>query len=310
MGWGVPKFWCSYTKSTLGTNSPRTWADEQVIWCRSELSHWSVGLQSVPQVIRFRRSDCFETNSCNFKVDTMTHRQPMEFPQVFSYVFRPSHTGVHTGGKVLNSLESPDVEGRHSGEDGITVVDSRTQHWACNSVGALLRDRSSNVPQGPDVVHGIATHSLYVIVEVQMFIERHAEQLNFGGEFNFDSADRQGVDAGVSLVMPNWAHIKHLGFVRIQRHSVEGEPGLNLQCAFGQPLDLCYSIIAWNSDEKWRVVRVLVLLDTDGSGDVGDRGDKRWKQQRSKDRSLRNADHTLSRGRALSVTVDDLWSSV
>ena len=158
------------------------------------------------------------------------------------------------------------------------------------------------------VIHGIATHSLYVIIEVQMFVKRHVEQLNFGCEFNFDSADRQGVDAGVVPVMPNWTHMEHLGFVRIQRHSVEGEPGLNLQCAFGQPLDLSYSIIAWNSDKKRRVVRILVLLHTEGSGDVGDRGDKRWKQQRSKDRSLRNADHTLSRGRALSVDVDDLWS--
>ena len=80
------------------------------------------------QKIRFRRSDCFERNSCNFKVDMMTHRQPVKFPQVFSYVFRLSHPGDHTGGKVLNSLESPDVGGRHFGEDGITVVDSRTHH--------------------------------------------------------------------------------------------------------------------------------------------------------------------------------------
>ena len=155
-------------------------------------------------------------------------------------------------------------------ENGVTVVETGSDHRTCHHTSHLLVDTSMYMTQGSDVEMSCLTYIVHVSVEGELVVESDAKALHCFGNRDLCVTKSRHPDFTLSSIPGARADNDHFGFIRVGCEAVLREPSVDRPEAAAQSEQ---RVVVLKLDVKLRVIGILGMMDAKRRDDTGDRCD-------------------------------------
>ena len=153
------------TESVTGENSSDNLHMQTVSRGRSKCPWRGLEVEHLGEIFRFFRRDRLEGQECDLECNPCRDGEPVQSSQNRGDVIAPPCPRNHPCKRVEDPLQLPEVLGGCSMENGVTVVETGSDHRTCHHTSRLLVDTSTYMTQGSDVEMSSLTYIVHVGVE-------------------------------------------------------------------------------------------------------------------------------------------------
>ena len=168
-------------ESVTGENSFGNLHMQTVSRGRSKCPWRGLEVEHLCEIFRFFRRDRFEGQECDLDCNPCRDGEPVQSSQNWGDVIASPCPRNHPCERVEDPLQLREVLGGCSMENGVTVVETGSDHRTCHHTSRLLVDTSTYMTQGSDVEMSSLTYIVHVSVEGELVVESDAKALHCFG---------------------------------------------------------------------------------------------------------------------------------
>lgn len=257
-------------ESVTGENSFGNLHMQTVSRGRSKCPWRGLEVEHLSEIFRFFRRDRFEGQECDLECNPCRDGEPVQSSQNRGDVIASPCPRNHPCECVEDPLQLPEVLGGCSMENGVTVVETGSDHRTCHHTSRLLVDTSTYMTQGSDVEMSSLTYIVHVSVEGEIVVESDAKALHCFGNRDLSVTKSRHSNFTLSSIPGARADNDHFGFVRVECKAVLREPSVDRPEAAAQSEQ---RVVVTKLDVKLRIIGILGMMDAKRRDDTSDRCD-------------------------------------